>query len=76
MPPKKDGKEEEEKEEETGKVFKKTFTKKSKKIGRPVFFEDQSSRIDAKFESAGNDAEEPCVHINPATRSVQVWVEP
>ena len=68
---KKGGEEKEEKKEGEGKSFKKTFTKKSKKIGRPVDFEDKPFRIDCRVEQQ-KSGESVCVPINPMTRSLQV----
>ena len=66
------GREEEEEEaQEEGKAFKKTFTKKSKKIGRAITFEDQPFKIEAVVERMQKD-EAPCVPLNPVNRSLQV----
>ena len=45
-----EGGEEEEEVQEEGKAFKKTFTKKSKKIGRAVSFEDKPFKMDAEVK--------------------------
>ena len=62
---------EEEEAQEEGKAFKKTFTKKSKKIGRAVSFEDKPFKIDAEVERMQED-ESPCISLNPVNRSLQV----
>ena len=67
----KEREEEEEEAQEEGKAFKKTFTKKSKKIGRAITFEDQPFKIEAVVERMQKD-EAPCVPLNPVNRSLQV----
>ena len=62
---------EEEEAQEEGKTFKKTFTKKSKKIGRAVSFEDKPFKIEAEVERLQED-ESPCIPLNPVNRSLQV----
>ena len=62
---------EEEEAQEEGKTFKKTFTKKSKKIGRAVSFEDKPFKIEAEVERLEED-ESPCIPLNPVNRSLQV----
>ena len=68
-----EGGEEEEEVQEEGKAFKKTFTKKSKKIGRAVSFEDKPFKIEAEVKRLDDDEDEsPCVPLNPVNRSLQV----
>ena len=67
----KEGGDEEEEAQEEGKTFKKTFTKKSKKIGRAVSFEDKPFKIEAEVERLQED-ESPCIPLNPVNRSLQV----
>ena len=62
---------EEEEAQEEGKTFKKTFTKKSKKIGRSVSFEDQPFKVEAEVKRLEVD-ESPCIALNPVNRSLQV----
>ena len=67
----KEGGDEEEEAQEEGKAFKKTFTKKSKKIGRSVSFEDQPFKVEAEVKRLEVD-ESPCIALNPVNRSLQV----
>ena len=67
-----EGGEEEEEVQEEGKAFKKTFTKKSKKIGRAVSFEDKPFKIEAEVKRFDDEEETPCVPLNPVNRSLQV----
>ena len=73
-----EGGEEEEEVQEEGKAFKKTFTKKSKKIGRAVSFEDKPFKIEAEVKRLDDDDEDesPCVPLNPVNRSLQVERQP
>ena len=66
-----EGGDEEDEGQEEGKAFKKTFTKKSKKIGRAVSFEDKPFKIEAEVERL-EEEESPCVPLNPVNRSLQV----
>ena len=66
-----EGGDEEGEAQEEGKTFKKTFTKKSKKIGRAVSFEDTPFKIEAEVERLQED-ESPCIPLNPVNRSLQV----
>ena len=64
-------KEEKEEIEEEGREIKKSFTKKSKKIGRPVFFLDTPFKITEKIPSEPLENRE-CIPMNPVTRKCQV----
>ena len=54
--------------EEEERTIKKTFTKKAKKIGRPVFFLDTPHRVAEKVTGG----EGFCLPRDPVTRSTQV----
>ena len=66
-----EGGDEEDEAQEEGKAFKKTFTKKSKKIGRAVSFEDKPFNIEAEVERL-EEEDSPCIPLNPVNRSLQV----
>ena len=71
-------KRDEKKEDGWGKVFQKTFTKKKKKIGLPVQFEDNKTKVDAQvrfkprfaegFCFIGNSVLEICIEIGLVKR--------
>ena len=63
-----------EEDDHEGREIKKTFTKKSKKINRPVFFLDTPFKIIEKIPSLPIE-ESPCIQKSPFTRSTQCGTE-
>ena len=63
-----------EEDDHEGREIKKTFTKKSKKINRPVFFLDTPFKIIEKIPSLPFE-ESPCIQKSPFTRSTQCGTE-
>ena len=68
------GKKELTEDDDEGRQIKKTFTKKSKKILRPVFFLDTPYKVIEKIPSSSTD-ENPCIPKNPFTRECQCGPE-
>ena len=68
------GKKELNEDDDEGRQIKKTFTKKSKKILRPVFFLDTPFKVIEKIPSLSADAT-PCIPKNPFTRESQCGPE-
>ena len=68
------GKKELTEDDDEGRQIKKTFTKKSKKILRPVFFLDTPFKVIEKIPSLSADLN-PCIPKNPFTRESQCGPE-
>ena len=68
------GKKETDDDEDEGREIKKTFTKKSKKINRPIFFLDTPFKTVEKIPSLPPE-ESPCIQKSPFTRNTQCGTE-
>ena len=68
------GKKEISEDDEEAREIKKTFTKKSKKIGRPVYFLDTPFKVIERIPSE-NPELNPCIAKNPFTRYCQTGAD-
>ena len=68
------GKKEISEDDEEAREIKKTFTKKSKKIGRPVYFLDTPFKVIERIPSE-NPEFNPCVAKNPFSRYCQTGAD-